>query len=64
MLEVHGLKPNTQEEHIKYYFENKQRSGGGETENVEIDEANSMAFVIFKDKPSKLTPMLLLRRHF
>jgi hypothetical protein len=48
-LRVTKLPPGTSEEQITLFFENRKKSGGGEVEKVEYDEAAGSAVVWFKD---------------
>lgn len=47
VIEVSGLAPNTTQDAIWNYFENKRRSGGGEIENVELQPDLGKALVTF-----------------
>lgn len=48
-LKVTKLPRGTSEEQILRFFENRKKSGGGDVENVDYDEAAGSAVVWFKD---------------
>ncbi|XP_078312815.1 protein mono-ADP-ribosyltransferase PARP14-like [Crassostrea virginica] len=48
-IKVTKLPPGTTEEAITSFFENRKKSGGGEVEKVEYDEANHSAVVWFTE---------------
>uniref|UniRef100_A0A8B8E892 Poly [ADP-ribose] polymerase n=1 Tax=Crassostrea virginica TaxID=6565 RepID=A0A8B8E892_CRAVI len=48
-IKVTKLPPGTTEEAITLFFETRKRSGGGEVEKVEYDEANHSAVVWFTE---------------
>ncbi|XP_062609393.1 uncharacterized protein LOC134271160, partial [Saccostrea cucullata] len=48
-VKVTNLPPRTSEDQIELFFENRKKSGGGEVEKVEIDEATNSAIVWFKE---------------
>ena len=52
-IKVTKLPPGTTEEAITLFFENSKRSGGGEVEKVEYDEANHSAVVWFREVEGK-----------
>ena len=49
VIKVTKLPPDTTEEAITLFFENRKRNGGGEVAKVEYDEANHSAVVWFKE---------------
>ncbi|XP_061194415.1 protein mono-ADP-ribosyltransferase PARP14-like isoform X2 [Saccostrea echinata] len=48
-VKVTNLPPKATDEQIELFFENPRKSGGGEVEKVEFDEATKSAIVWFKD---------------
>ncbi|XP_062600984.1 protein mono-ADP-ribosyltransferase PARP14-like [Saccostrea cucullata] len=48
-LKVTCLPQGTNDEQIELFFENHKKSGGGEVEKVEVDEASNSAVVWFKE---------------
>ena len=48
-IKVTKLPPGTSEEAITLFFENRKKSGGGDVEKVEYDEANHSAVVWFTE---------------
>lgn len=48
-LFVSGLTDGTSESTLKYYFENKERSGGGTVTCIKINHRDSTCLVYFDD---------------
>lgn len=48
-IKVTRLHPDTTEEEIKEFFENRKKSGGGDVEKVEYDTFAQTAVIWFKE---------------
>ena len=48
-----NLADNTTEDTLRFYFENRKRSGGGDVADVTLDMAAGVAWVVFKETDGK-----------
>ncbi|KAJ8317273.1 hypothetical protein KUTeg_005177 [Tegillarca granosa] len=49
MIKVSKLPKGTTKDSLTYFFENRKRSGGGETEDVDFEESDMTAIITFED---------------
>lgn len=59
-IHVSGLKKNVTKEHIEVYFESK-RSGGGDIENITMNENEGKALITFVDPSGNLSCIILCK---
>ena len=45
---MRGFKNETSIDDLMFYFENDKRSGGGETENIDVNREDEVALITFK----------------
>ncbi|XP_072026036.1 protein mono-ADP-ribosyltransferase PARP14-like [Amphiura filiformis] len=50
VLEVSGYKSSTSEDMLLMYFENKRRSGGGDIDDIEMDQRKTRATITFAEQ--------------
>ncbi len=46
---VENIDPKVTEEHLKMFFLNRRRSGGGDIDSIHTDKDTGRAVIIFKD---------------
>ena len=46
-IEIRGFNPETSDETIESFFENKRRSGGGEIKGIHVDRDNEVVRVTY-----------------
>ena len=47
---MRGFNYDTSNDTLMFYFENRKRSGGGETEHVDVNREDGVALVTFKEE--------------
>ena len=47
---MRGFNYDTSNDTLMFYFENGKRSGGGDTEHVDVNREDGMALITFKEE--------------
>ena len=53
-VRLSGLAESTTKDLLELYFENEQKSSGGDVKDIQLDEEESVAFVTFETEEGKL----------
>ena len=54
MIKVTNIPPNTSQDALEFFFENRRRSGGGPIEELEYDPDTKSAVITFEDPEGQI----------
>ena len=55
MIKVTNIPPNTSQDALEFFFENRRRSGGGPIEELEYDPDTKSAVITFEDPEGEIS---------
>lgn len=55
MIKVSKIPQNASEDTVRFFFENKRKSGGGDIEDLDYDTETHTAIITFEEEDGMLT---------